>query len=479
MTTLKDPDRLAGADVEKLKDGTFRTKDGRILQPAAKNPWYVLMTIHGEQDGEEIDPARAKSNCTFWNSLARADLGSDEQQRLERDNNISLTDSPNTANFHGNAMQKLNSRLGDGARMPSSSDQVDFSNTVFEQTVLFPKAVFSRRVNFSGAVFLKPAMFSGAVFVEQADFSGARFEMDAGFTSTTFERTSQFSDVTFANEAAFGFATFSQEVMFKKAKFEQGAEFSKARFINYSSFQDAKVTKGANFTDATFGGPAIFYGMDLGAAVSFAHSQIGKAADFRSAYFRKEYPDLTGTDLPQSTQFSPDKALWPERPEDFDKAKETCSTIRHILGQQGRPEEEHFFFRKEMWFAGRIPGDALLARLPYLMFGWVSDFGYSIARPAWALICLWLIGFATFAGYLSACCTPAPAAPPKSPIFDAFGLSFSNVLPFFGTRSLFADDGSLREFPEVLIFLSGFQTVAGVLLLFFLGLGLRTRFRLR
>ncbi|MEJ2019032.1 MAG: hypothetical protein P8X51_12290, partial [Maritimibacter sp.] len=61
---------------------------------------------------------------------------------------------------------------------------------------------------------------------------------------------------------------------------------------------------------------------------------------------------------------------------------------------------------------------------------------------------------------------------------NALGLSFSNLFSFFGFGRLFFSE-VLEALPWYLQALSGFQTVSGFILLFFLGLGLRNHFRLK
>lgn len=36
------------------------------LKPANENPWYVLMTLYGEQEGDEPDPALHEKNGEAW-----------------------------------------------------------------------------------------------------------------------------------------------------------------------------------------------------------------------------------------------------------------------------------------------------------------------------------------------------------------------------------------------------------------------------
>lgn len=191
---------------------------------------------------------------------------------------------------------------------------------------------------------------------------------------------------------------------------------------------------------------------------------------------------FTARAKPTATEFEKDEGhdllnFWPtdtkQKPE---VARNTCATIRHILAKQGLPEDEHFFFRKEMHFVGKI--GSIWQRLPYLLFGLFSDYGHSIARPTLWLLGLWGFGFVAFWGYLAGCCVPAPLEAVERPMGTAMGLSFSNLFPLFGFGRVFLGE-VLEALPPVLKLLSGFQTVASLPLLFFLGLGLRQRFRLR
>jgi len=40
------------------------------LRPANENPWYILMTLYGEQEGEEIDWELHEKNRRAWNAWA-------------------------------------------------------------------------------------------------------------------------------------------------------------------------------------------------------------------------------------------------------------------------------------------------------------------------------------------------------------------------------------------------------------------------
>ena len=59
------------------------------------------------------------------------------------------------------------------------------------------------------------------------------------------------------------------------------------------------------------------------------------------------------------------------------------------------------------------------------------------------------------------------------------GLSLSSILPSFGFSRMYFGEDFVRQLPFALRFLTAAQTILALPLLFFLALGLRTRFRLR
>ncbi|WP_411352415.1 hypothetical protein PNH50_05025 [Leisingera aquaemixtae] len=207
----------------------------------------------------------------------------------------------------------------------------------------------------------------------------------------------------------------------------------------------------------------------------FQNCEFLAPTNFRDAMFEGFYPDFHGVMLHERTLFSAGEQFWPKNVEQpLEQARSTCSSIRHILAKQGLPEDEHFFFRREMHFAGRI--GSIWQRLPYLLFGLFSEYGYSIARPFWWLFGIWMLGAIVIAEHFV-----AETAQPLlgSDDWTAMALSFSNLFPVFGFGRAYFGAEFLQALPQHLKVLSGLQTVASLPLLFFLGLGLRQRFRLR
>ena len=154
---------------------------------------------------------------------------------------------------------------------------------------------------------------------------------------------------------------------------------------------------------------------------------------------------------------------WPKSPkQNLETARQSCATIRHVLTQQGLPEEAHFFFRREMRFASQI--GSCCQRLPYLLYGWLSDFGYSIQRPLWWLAGIWFVGMAAF--WAVFCFPGAVSVLTQSDLGTAAALSFSNLFPLFGFGRVFLGD-VLAALPRGAQVLCGLQTVFSLPLLFF------------
>ncbi|MEP4036210.1 pentapeptide repeat-containing protein [Pseudophaeobacter sp.] len=316
-------------------------------------------------------------------------------------------------------------------------------------------------MSFRKVRFVDQALFLSSKFLGGFDLSGS-CGGTLSFTSSVFHGSAVFRNAVFQEGARFEMVDFLEEASFADVKFCMGTSFARGRFRGR-----------LRLWDVGFGEQKM--AIDLGPV--FRDCQFDEPVDFRSARFHGAFPEFSGAVLHAQTRFSSSADSWPHKTtQPPELARDSCSTIRHILAKQGLPEDEHFFFRKEMYFAGQI--GSIWQRLPYLLFGLFSDYGHSIARPTFWLAGIWAFGFVAFWGYFSGCCVPAPLDVTERPMGTAMGLSFSNLFPLFGFGRTFLA-AELAGLPAVLKTLAGFQTVFSLPLLFFLGLGLRQRFRLR
>ena len=130
-------------------------------------------------------------------------------------------------------------------------------------------------------------------------------------------------------------------------------------------------------------------------------------------------------------------------------SRDSLAVIRHAVAKQGLPEEEHYFFRREMRFRAKI--GTVFERLPYILYQELSDFGNSIIRPTVGLLALWVtFGLAYWLGYYG--------HSKFETMLPAFGLSFANIFGFLGFHGRFMPN-AFDNTPAWLVAASGFQSV--------------------
>ena len=114
----------------------------------------------------------------------------------------------------------------------------------------------------------------------------------------------------------------------------------------------------------------------------------------------------------------------------------------------------------------------------------LSDYGWSVERPAAALAIAWAVGalLLLIAEWADYCLGSWPAPETTTPEFlgpgQAMGLSFSNLFAFLGLGWHIMRD-ELASLTAVSEIVAVAQMVAGPVLLFLLALGLRNRFRIK
>jgi hypothetical protein len=108
-----------------------------------------------------------------------------------------------------------------------------------------------------------------------------------------------------------------------------------------------------------------------------------------------------------------------------------------------------------------------LAGLPIALYGVLSDYGRSYARPLYALFVV--AAFGTLVLVLSGALAP----------WQSLALSFANTLNVFGFHKDFFDSHVVENLPAALKILAAIQTILGAILLFLFGLGIRNKFRMK
>lgn len=530
--------------------------DERDLKPANENPWYVLMTLYGEDKGQLTDEER-ESNRKVWNRLFGPGNGTSFDEKLKTSG---LRVQRSSGQIH-TLLEQIEELFGQvwKARNPSLAipkfneirgkvdltktefqhmltldgfvfkEALDLSNSKLKQglsaqscgfstDVIIEFAKFKSNVSFKDSVLLGDlrgtnSEFSKSLTLEAAQIDGA-FLFGMGYiqeqlNAASLEVQGQFQissrqikgDCDLRNGKLYGKADFVHTVLegdcflnqlhfeenadFIWAQFERGANFTGASFSGLSTFRHARFHNFVSFADASFQNHVDFSsawffteGDNLQTFIRFNNASFANATSFRDTKFLNSYPDFSNADLHPVTDFSTDtktERYWPEGiTEPRKEARETCGIIRNLLAKKGRHEDQHFFFRKEMEFASA--SSDFWESLTYKIYWAFSDYGDSIARPLY-----WLLGVGVVTAMMLLIGFAAQDISLDNDwrFVEPFSLTFANMFKIFGfQRSVFGFD-YLQCLPMWMQFIAGVQTIAGFVFLFFLGLGLRQRFRLR
>ena len=473
---LTDPSKPAHEIIEVLEDGDAMRNDGVRLQAANKNPWYVLATIYGEQPEGGYDDELAAKNRRAWNGWFCASLSKEECEGWAKilGQNVKELFPLNEAELK-EIKTLFRQRLEDEtAELPSRDENISFNRIYFPNYCSFSSYIFNTNVFFSDAIFCK-----------DASFRNAQFEMGVIFTGTEFKDAAVFWGANFRSSASFLDVTFNTVANFQSVIFGFGANFDNTIYKWFAIFKEASFLGTASFRGAIFDSPSHFHS-----------AKFESTTNFKETQFLTHVPEFYAAELYDDTVFpTPDNYTdnWPplkgQNVMPAADQKRAYSRLRLFMNRSLQIEEEQFFHRQEMRCKTR------LARWYHKPFYWLyallSDYGNSVWRPMVGIIAVTLFG-ALFMLWWQEAFTFLPK---ESTGFDwtlgllgeddpwakprqAAGWSISNTLPFLGFGKLYYGELA-KELAWPLKVAGGVQTLLGYVLLFFLGLGLRNRFRLR
>ena len=421
-----------------------------------KNPWLGLARISGDHE----------ENKRLWNGyqkyLLRPNI--DEYQRQMENPEFADIVDLSDAEIHS-----IQTRIQNLPKRMKYPDKIDFESivNVIEERVVFSGFYFAFSTNFRGVICNEPAAFVQAVFAGSVNFHRAQFAV-VNFYGTKFQfaefSLTQFGVAPAFNHSQFVFANFAGaqlgHVYFKQARFGTLC-FSSAQF------------KSASFEGTEFSDFVIFDNQDD--AVNAAPLKFKGAKFFKHPprFFGRtlhEDTDWTGVTLPNAEAQA---ALSRDLLEDDKRAYEQ---LRIKCGALGKVEDEHMFFRREMELTGHL--SPWYTRVTYWLYHLVSDYGHSYWRPIAGMGGLWYLWSLFYALHFMARDQLHLCMDRVELLRSAMGLSFANIFAVFGFYRRFPSD-LLADPTFVTVLLTVSETLLGFVFLFFLGLGLRTRFRLR
>jgi len=521
---LTDPSKPAH-EIIKWEDGDAIRNDGVRLQAANKNPWYVLATIYGEQEAPWGE-GQAK-NRRVWNGWFCSELS--DEERADRATKAGLDEgelAPLTASERTEIEERFAERMKsagvENPKMPDPAQNIDFSRVIFLDILSFQNFIFEKTCIFSGAYFANGASFKNTVFVIGGLFDRAVFKGGVNFTFSTFEDDADFRGAKFSNMSEFELAIFRGITDFHGARFGMGVFFGGTTFEGSVDFSTSKFTGGLLSQDVKYNGGADFSDTEFYEEAYFRSAEFKSITKFNNARFLTHVPEFHAAELYDNTVFpasSNQIRNWPplrgsvqlegrdviKHPEDpsgristvesnepvdvmpAEDQKRAYNRLRLFMNKSLQIDEEQFFHRQEMRCKTKL-ANKWHSKLLYRLYSGLSDYGNSVWRPVGFLVLVMLFGFVAnlwISGNLATLLPHGDAGmgwsfgllgedDPWAKPRQAAGWSISNTLPFLGFGKLYY--GDLAWPLEVA---GGVQTLLGYVLLFFFGLGLRNRFRLR
>ena len=217
------------------------------------------------------------------------------RERLEQQGLAAVHLIPQSLSIrHSRFEQVLATNLEEGALLVLG--EVDFTGTVFLQSV-----------DLSKAVFVSPVIFSRMQVDFEAFFIGTRFDQTVDFSHATFGTHSRFHKAIFRDRVSFGGAHFSGVAEFLEVGFQREADFSRSHFSSGTGFSGSVFAGPANFSAVRVDHEIYFRFTEFKQTVSFQGAQFQNVVDFTNARFEGEQdfsgavfhtpPHLSGSNL--------------------------------------------------------------------------------------------------------------------------------------------------------------------------------------
>ncbi len=143
--------------------------------PANHNPWYILMTLYGEQEEKWVNGILHAKNRAAWNAWACQAMTPDARKEVAKKAGVDLAEvqgwdgkRDEIAKLHEKVWVARNGKDLTYPGLPDVADAVNVREIAFSNTVALGGAIFSGIAYFYSAHFSKDAFFGSAQFAEIA-----------------------------------------------------------------------------------------------------------------------------------------------------------------------------------------------------------------------------------------------------------------------------------------------------------------------
>ena len=240
------------------------------------------------------------------------------------------------------------------------------------------------------------------------------------------------------------------------------------------------------FNKVEFAGETHFIDTTFAQQADFQSTTFIRPTHFQRTQFKTDVPAFFEATLFEYTDWNDTK--WPKLPRNRDEARRHVQYYQRLVSlanQLQKPHDRHMFVRKEMRAQRRSEHPFSLTRMMNLLYELVCDYGNGLGR----IVAIWaahiLIGAASI--WMAKLFTTSldPVSKKATPellrdFFQATGISFSNAHALLNLNRGYLQE-TLVSWTDVPFFniIGSTQTVIGVIILFFLILTIRNRFRMR
>ena len=182
------------------------------LTPANQNPWYILMTLHGEQpEGAgalRMDEALHAKNRREWNKFVANLLTPEWRATL-----LAMKETGGASRYSEDELTPLD--VAEQARFSrifhERCQSLEITPTIptFEYGILdLSRTLFNKPFSVDGFIFPFPISFSHSHFTFDIHFFNSTFLYPAFFYSISFSHISLFENSTFFSLAGFNSSVF-------------------------------------------------------------------------------------------------------------------------------------------------------------------------------------------------------------------------------------------------------------------------------
>lgn len=501
--------------------------------PVEDNPWFTLLHLENNNSALLTDQRHRLENQKIWNTW-QCYLANEGLTKNSKRQEIPMQ---YRTPYDSKSIKYIVDKVKE--RHPSTPDVIDtihdshinFSGALIENDIYFENMVFLQSISFNDcfvdssiiidkSVFLESftcskskiasrfmimqSSFNRGLFMQGSDINRANIR-DANMNANLNISRSRFSGVLEIEKTRVSGSFHAMDIItnspiiLTNCDFQRKLDLSGSKSSHSVSFHDCSVNSEAVFSSSKTD-EIIFNACTLKSDINFSSSLNAHRQGFYEGPIKTQFltfpPAFISTDVNSDLDFS--DVIWPKVPRDFDRAKRSRTLyrkLRRISGASKDFETEHFLLSME-FRCREASSNSVFESMALYLYRVLSSFGWSIDRPLFFLISVWLIGAALIGviewadaclGYEQYSCLETghveANGPRKFPelhlsLGQSLALGLSNTFGFLGLGwHIMRDELSSLTGASELVAVC--QMILGPIALFLLLVALRNQFRLK